>query len=54
MNISHKTYQRYLEPGFIAFDLLKLAKETENIVCVRGRLKPATMGAFKTSHFEVS
>ncbi|MHC4192417.1 MAG: radical SAM protein [Planctomycetota bacterium] len=33
MNISHKTYQRYLEPGFIPFDPVELAHQTENIVC---------------------
>ena len=33
MDVSHKTYQRYLEPGFIPFDSLQLAEETERIVC---------------------
>jgi len=33
MNISHETYQRYLEPGFIPFDPVELAKQTEEIVC---------------------
>jgi uncharacterized Fe-S cluster-containing radical SAM superfamily protein len=33
MNISHKTYQRYLEPGFVPFDPVELAHQTENIVC---------------------
>ena len=39
MNISHETYQQYLEPGFIPFDLLELAKETEKIVCRGDRRK---------------
>jgi uncharacterized Fe-S cluster-containing radical SAM superfamily protein len=33
MNISQETYQRYLEPGFIPYDPLELAKQTEGIVC---------------------
>jgi len=33
------TYQRYLEPGFIPFDPLELAKETEMIVCRGDRRK---------------
>jgi len=33
MNISHETYQRYLEPGFIPFDPVELAQQTESIVC---------------------
>lgn len=28
-----ETYQRYLEPGFIPFDPLQLARQTEEIVC---------------------
>lgn len=39
MNISHETYQRYLEPGFIPFDPLELAKQTEEIVCRGDRRK---------------
>jgi uncharacterized Fe-S cluster-containing radical SAM superfamily protein len=39
MNASHKTYQRYLEPGFIPFDPLELAEETEKIVCRGNRRK---------------
>ena len=39
MNISHETYQRYLEPGFIPFDPLELARETERIVCRGERRK---------------
>ena len=35
MNISHETYQRYLEPGFIPFDPVELARQTESIV-IRG------------------
>jgi uncharacterized Fe-S cluster-containing radical SAM superfamily protein len=33
MNVPCETYQRYLEPGFTAFDPLELAKQTERIVC---------------------
>jgi uncharacterized Fe-S cluster-containing radical SAM superfamily protein len=33
MNIFQGTYQRYLEPGFIPFDPIELAKQTEEIVC---------------------
>ena len=33
MSVPCETYQRYLEPGFTAFDPLKLAKQTERIVC---------------------
>ena len=39
MNISHETYQRYIEPGFIPFDPLELAKQTEQIVCRGDRRK---------------
>ena len=39
MNVSHKTYQRYLEPGFIPFDSLQLAEKTEKIVCRGNRRK---------------
>jgi uncharacterized Fe-S cluster-containing radical SAM superfamily protein len=39
MNASHKTYQQYLEPGFIPFDPLELAEETEKIVCRGNRRK---------------
>lgn len=33
MSVPCETYQRYLEPGFTAFDPLELAKQTERIVC---------------------
>jgi len=33
MNIPPETYQRYLQPGFIPFDPVELAKQTEEIVC---------------------
>ncbi|MHC4388595.1 MAG: radical SAM protein [Planctomycetota bacterium] len=33
MSIPDETYQRYLEPGFIPFDPLDLAQQTEQIVC---------------------
>jgi len=33
MDISHQTYQRYLEPGFIPFDPVELTQQTESIVC---------------------
>ena len=39
MNVSYKTYQRYVEPGFIPFDPLELAEETEKIVCRGNRRK---------------
>jgi uncharacterized Fe-S cluster-containing radical SAM superfamily protein len=39
MSVPCDTYQRYLEPGFIPFDPLKLAGETENIVCRGDRRK---------------
>ena len=39
MNMSHETCQRYLEPGFIPFDPLELAKQTEKIVCRGDRRK---------------
>ncbi len=39
MNIPRDTYQRYLEPGFIPFDPLELAKQTESIVCRGDRRK---------------
>ena len=39
MNFSYETYQRYLEPGFIPFDSLQLAEETEKIVCRGDRRK---------------
>jgi uncharacterized Fe-S cluster-containing radical SAM superfamily protein len=35
------TYQRYLEPGFVPFDPLQLARQTEEIVC-RGDLRKYT------------
>ncbi|MHC4570823.1 MAG: radical SAM protein [Planctomycetota bacterium] len=34
-----QTYQRYLEPGFIPFDPLELARQTEVIVCRGDRRK---------------
>ena len=33
MNIPCEKYQRYLEPGFIPFDPIELARQTEEIVC---------------------
>jgi uncharacterized Fe-S cluster-containing radical SAM superfamily protein len=39
MSVPCDAYQRYLEPGFVPFDPLKLAKETENIVCRGDRRK---------------
>ena len=33
MSAPWDTYQRYLEPGFIPFDPLELARQTEEIVC---------------------
>ncbi len=33
MSVPCETYQRYLKPGFTAFDPLELAKQTERIVC---------------------
>jgi len=39
MNIYNEGYQRYLEPGFIPFDPLGLAKQTEEIVCRSDRRK---------------
>lgn len=33
MSVPCETYQRYLEPGFTPFDPLKLAEQTEEIVC---------------------
>lgn len=39
MSVPCDTYQRYLEPGFIPFDPLELAKETEKIVCRDDRRK---------------
>jgi uncharacterized Fe-S cluster-containing radical SAM superfamily protein len=39
MNVSHETYQRYLEPGFIPFEPVELARQTEGIVCRGDRRK---------------
>jgi len=39
MNIHDENYQRYLEPGFIPFDPVELAKQTEEIVCRGDRRK---------------
>ncbi len=39
MSVPCDTYQRYLEPGFIPFDSLELAKQTEEIVCRGDRRK---------------
>jgi uncharacterized Fe-S cluster-containing radical SAM superfamily protein len=33
MSVPCESYQRYLEPGFIPFDPLELARQTEKIVC---------------------
>jgi uncharacterized Fe-S cluster-containing radical SAM superfamily protein len=39
MAFCSETYQRYLEPGFIPFDPLELARQTEEIVCQGDRRK---------------
>ena len=33
MSVPCDTYQRYLEPGFVPFDPVELARQTESIVC---------------------
>ena len=39
VNESLKSYPRYLKPGFMPFDPLELAKQTEQIVCDGNRCK---------------